>query len=316
MRRILFDTDPGVDDAIALAYLLGQPECDLVAVTTVHGNAPVTTTTDNAHALLLGAGAAGVPVAAGAARPLAQLPAYAPEVHGQDGLGGQRARLPSAAGRATGQAVAEILRQSERWAGALEIVAVGPLTNLALALLTDPGLAARVRSVYVMGGAFDVPGNITHAAEANIYHDPEAADLVFSAPWRVVAVGLDVTMRVTFEAPDLDALRQSASPFVAALGHMATAYAGFYRRVYGRLACAQHDALAALSVFEPDLLSTDRRPVRVELRGQHTRGMTVSLRSDGGQAAGVEVAVAVQAEAARARILASIGRLAAAGSPS
>lgn len=314
MRRILFDTDPGVDDAIALAYLLGRPDADLVAVTTVHGNAPVATTTDNAHALLLGAGAAGVPVAAGAARPLAQMPAYAPDVHGQDGLGGQRLLLPSAAGRPTGQAVAEILRQSERYVGELEIVAVGPLTNLALALLTDPGLAARVRAVYVMGGAFDVPGNITHAAEANIYHDPEAADLVFSAPWRVVAVGLDVTMRVTFEAPDLEALSRSASPFVSALGRMATAYAGFYRRVYGRLACAQHDALAALAAFEPDLLRTESRPVRVELRGQHTRGMTVSVRPNGGATTGVEVAVGVEAEAARARILASIDRLTVAGS--
>jgi purine nucleosidase len=314
MRPILFDTDPGVDDAIALAYLLGQGECELVAVTTVHGNAPLATTTENAHALLLGAGADAVPVAAGAARPIAQLPAYAPHVHGQDGLGGARHRLPDASGRATGRAVPTILEQSRRFAGALEIVAVGPLTNLALALLADPELPARVRTVYVMGGAFDVPGNVTHAAEANIYHDPEAADLVFSAPWRVVAVGLDVTLKVTFEADDLEALRTGRSPFVAALGEMATAYAGVYRRHYGRLACAQHDALAALSAFEPDVLTTEDRPVRVELRGTYTRGMTVSLRPGAdGPATNVAVGVHVDAVRARERILAAIGRLAARG---
>ncbi len=309
MHKILFDTDPGVDDAIALAYLLGQPECELVAVTTVHGNAPVTVTTDNAHALLLGAGAGHVPVAAGAARPLAQSPSYAPNVHGQDGVGGQRGLLPSTAGRTSGHAVPEILRQSELCAGELEIVAVGPLTNVGLALLADPDLPQRVRAVYVMGGAFDVPGNITHSAEANIYHDPEAADLVFGAPWRVVAVGLDVTLQVTLEAEHLEALRESPSPFVAALGKMATAYAGFYRRHYGRLACAQHDALAALAPFEPGILRTEERPVRVERRGEYTRGMTVSLRPDDGEEARTEVALGVDADAARERILASIGRL-------
>lgn len=311
MRPILLDTDPGVDDAIALAYLLGQPEAELVAVTTVHGNAPVTTTTDNARALLLGAGAAHVPVGAGAARPLAQFPSYAPEVHGADGLAGLRGLLPRVTGGAGRHAVPTILEQSRRFVGALEIVAVAPLTNLALALLADPDLPSRVRTVYVMGGAFDVPGNVSHSAEANIHNDPEAADLVFTAPWRVVVVGLDVTMQVTFEAADLGALSASRDPFVSALGRMTTGYAGFYRSRYGRLACAQHDALAALAAFVPDVLTLEARSVRVELRGQYTRGATVSLPPGPQAPPPVHVAVAVDAERARQAILASVHRVAA-----
>ena len=302
-----------MDDAIALAYLLGHGGAELVAVTTVHGNAPVATTTDNARALLQAAGAGHVPVAMGAARPLAQPAAYAPEVHGADGLGGLREALGTASAAPVGRAVPAILEASRRFAGALEIVAVGPLTNLGLALLADPDLPSRVAAVYVMGGAFDVPGNITHAAEANIFHDPEAADLVFTAPWRVVAVGLDVTMKVTFEAGDLERLRQSGSPFVSVLGRMATAYAGFYARIFGRLACAQHDALAAAAAFAPELFATERRAVRVELRGQYTRGQTVSLGgrgADGSAACGeVEVATAVDADRARAHILEALDRL-------
>jgi purine nucleosidase len=274
----------------------------------VHGNASVDITTDNAHALLLAAGAGHVPVARGAARPMAQAPSYAPEVHGVDGLGGVRALLPPSDGRATGRAVDEILRQSERHAGQLDIVAVGPLTNLGLALVEDPTLPSRVHAVYVMGGAFDARGNITTTAEANIYHDPEAADLVFTAPWRVVVVGLDVTMKVTLEASDLSALAADKRPFVAALGRMSESYAGFYRHIYGRVACAQHDALAAAAAFAPDLMRYERRRVRVELRGEHTRGMTVSLRPAPGEPT-VDVAVAVDAEAARADILRAIGRL-------
>jgi purine nucleosidase len=277
----------------------------------VHGNASVDVTTDNAHALLVGAGAEHVPVARGSARPFAQLPSYAPDIHGKDGLGGLRSLLPSSAGRTTGTAVSEILAQSRRHAGELEMVAVGPLTNLGRALLADPDLPGRVRAVYVMGGAFDVPGNVSHSAEANVYHDPEAADLVFAAPWRVVAVGLDVTLKVTFEEPDLAALSASGSPFIAALGRMATAYARSYERRFGRLACPQHDALAAVAALEPALVTTESRPVRVELRGQYTRGMTVSLRPGEGEEASTEVATAVDAEGARAAILAGLARLAA-----
>jgi len=270
----------------------------------VHGNAPVEVTTDNAHALLLAAGRADVPVGSGSPRPIAQGASFAPDIHGADGLGGMRHLLPDASSRPRVPAVEEILRQSRRHAGALEIVAVGPLTNLALALLTDPELPGRVRRVYVMGGAFDVPGNVTHSAEANIFHDPEAADLVFTAPWPVTAVGLDVTMRVLLEPEDLARLSADERPFVAALGRMSEFYARAYARRLGRAACPQHDALAALAAFSPELVRLEARPVRVELRGAYTRGMTVSVRD--AQAAPIDVAVEVDAAAARERILAGI----------
>lgn len=308
MKPVLFDTDPGVDDAIALSYLIGQPRCHLVAVTTVFGNAPIETTTDNAHALLLGAGADSVPVGSGAGRPMAQLPSYAPSVHGEDGLGGVRSRLPASVGRCTGRAVEEILRQSERHSGRLDIVAVGPLTNLAVALLADPALPSRVHAVYVMGGAFDAPGNVTPWAEANIHNDPEAADLVFTAPWRVVVVGLDVTLRVVLESEHLAALTADPRPFVSTLGRMSERYAEFYRTSLGRLACPQHDALAAAALFAPSLLRLEKRHVRVELRGGHSRGMTLSRPAAAGESA-VDVAVAVDAKAAREEILGAIARL-------
>lgn len=273
------------------------------------GNASVATTTDNAHALLLGAGAATVPVGAGAARAMAQMPTYAPSVHGEDGLGGVRSRLP-ASPRSSGRAVEEILGQSERHTGALDIVAVGPLTNLATALLADPSLPSRVHGVYVMGGAFDVPGNVTAWAEANIHNDPEAADLVFTAPWRVVAVGLDVTMRVVLEAEHLAALAADARPFVSTLGRMSESYAAYYRTILGRVACPQHDALAAAALFAPSLLTLEKRHVRVELNGAHTRGMTVSRPARPGESE-VEVAVGVDAQAARDEILGAIARLSA-----
>lgn len=312
MRTVLFDTDPGVDDAVALAYLLSRPDCELVAVTAVHGNAPVATTADNARALLRLAGREDVPVAIGAARPLAQEPAYAPEVHGEDGLGGQRALLGPPTPPSGSRAVDEILRQSERHPGRLDILATGPLTNLALALLCDPELPRRVRSVTLMGGAFDMPGNVTHAAEANIYHDPEAADLVFAAPWPVTAVGLDVTLRVALEEEDIASLAASDHPLLAAVGRMCAHYAEFYRRFLGRRAAPQHDALAACALFAPHLFTLRRRRVRVERRGEYTRGMTVSLRGGAGEAE-TAVAVDVQAEEARRHILESLAALAEAG---
>jgi purine nucleosidase len=236
---------------------------------------------------------------------LAQEAAFSLEVHGTDGLGGYRHLLPPARPAAEPSGPQALLEASRRHAGALTVLATGPLTNLALALLEDAGLPARVARVVVMGGAFATAGNVTPVAEANFWHDPEAADLVLSAPWPVVAVGLDVTRRVWFGEAELDRLAGAANPAVRHLAAMARAYAEGYGQREGEVRCLLHDPLAALAVVEPEILSGGRAPVRVERRGEHTRGMSVAdLRPGAGEPEhGPWLAWGVKAEAARGRLL-------------
>lgn len=296
-RPLFLDMDPGIDDALAIAVLASQSTLRITGASAVHGNVSATQGARNFRGLLKFAGLPDVPVRVGAQRPLAQEVGYAPRIHGADGVGGEAVRLPEAETPPIG-GVELLLAQSRNHPGDLEIVATGPLTTLALALIEDPTLPQRVRRVHVMGGAFWSAGNITPRAEANIYHDPEAAARVFAAGWPITVCGLDVTMQVLLEEADLDRLEAAGgtSPFLGVLARMTRFYAQAYTPRLGRIACPLHDPLTALCVVTPDLVDTVDVPVAVETGGIYSRGATLP---EGG-AGPVSVARSVDVPAALA----------------
>lgn len=276
---VFLDCDTGIDDALALGYLLATPTVALVGVGSVHGNLDASGGAENTLRLLGMTGHDDIPVAVGASDPLVgSFFGGAVRVHGEDGVGGTRETvLPAtSASVADVDAVDLLLRLSCEYEGQLRILAVGPLTNLALALRRDRGIVDRVAEVTVMGGAAMVPGNITPVAEANIGHDPEAAQEVLSASWPVTLVPLDTTMVNTFETTDIESLQHSSTPVVAAIGQMLDYYADFYQGVFGRRCCALHDPLAAaIAVGEVELIRAPRVPVEVDTTTGPGRGQTV-----------------------------------------
>lgn len=277
MPKILFDCDTGIDDAITLLYLASlvrAGEAELVGVGTVHGNIDPTTGALNTFRVLELAGISGVPVAIGAGRPMAQDVHFALDWHGNDGLGDTN--LPDPQGRpAEISGPEQIVRMARAHPGELTLLATGPLTNLGIALLLDPELPKLIREVVIMGGAFDHPGNITTHAEANIWHDPEASDLVFAADWPIVLVPLDATHPTAVDDAWLDRLGAHDSE----VARFATRILGFYVNAYTpvlkRRGAVIHDALAAMLAVDPGLGEYAERPVRVELHGELTRGATV-----------------------------------------
>lgn len=275
-RPVYFDCDTGIDDSMALAYLLASPEIELVGIGAVHGNVSAAQGARNTLALLQLAGRSDIPVAVGRNDPLVgEFDGGAPHVHGRNGIG--EIEIPEAWADPVDEDAADmLLRLSHEFAGALEVVAVGPLTNLAVALQRDASLAGRVAHVTAMGGAALVPGNITSVAEANIGHDPEAAQAVVSAPWGVTLVPLDTTLENVLDEPDRQRLCASEDPFVRAVGDMLEYYFDFYVAEYGRRCSALHDPLAAaLAVGGMLPRVAPRVPVEVDVTGGPGRGQTV-----------------------------------------
>ncbi|GAA3404696.1 nucleoside hydrolase [Pseudarthrobacter polychromogenes] len=239
------DCDTGIDDALALAYLLASPLASVVGVGTVSGNVSAAAGARNTLDLLALAGSGDVPVALGAHDPLfGSFGGGAPWVHGENGIGG--VSLTTAAASVASESAAEMLvRLAHTYSGSLKVLAIGPLTNIAEALRLEPALPSLVESVTVMGGAALAPGNITPVAEANIFNDPEAAALVLAADWDVTLVPLDVTMNSVLEEAHRRSLLASSSPVPQALGEMLGYYFRFYEDIYGRPCSAMHDPLAA-----------------------------------------------------------------------
>ena len=265
-QKIIFDTDPGIDDAMALLFIEASPALDLVAVTTVFGNSDIETTTRNALYLKDRFGLT-APVYKGTDKPLTRPRNPSPTfVHGENGLGdveltGLVAREPEA--KPAYQAIIDLARENP---GEITLVAVGPLTNLALALQADPEVATLLKAVVIMGGAFAVagkPGNVTPVAEANIWNDPEAADLVFTAPWFVTAVSLDVTTQVVMSPAYMEDLEAAGGPAGAFLNAISKPYAAFYGGRDGIVGCCVHDAAAVAYVIDPSLFETRRGSIRV-----------------------------------------------------
>ena len=268
--RIILDCDPGIDDALAIAFAHGHPGIELVGITTVAGNVGLAKTTANALAVCEFTGAAGTPVTAGCAGPLLRPALDARQVHGDSGLGGA-VLPPAAASPAPGHAIDYIVDTVRAAPGEITLVATGPLTNIALAVKREPRLADWVRGFVIMGGSAG-RGNVTPAAEYNIWADPEAAAAVFRAGWIVTMLGLDVTMRTgATEA----VLRRMRGLGLLGTGLLLPALEQ-YRSVSEPGGPSVHDVCAVAWVAEPDLFGLIPARVQVEVAGQFTAGMTVT----------------------------------------
>ncbi|MBC6464632.1 nucleoside hydrolase [Actinomadura alba] len=274
---MLLDCDTGIDDAVTLLYLASlvkAGEAELVGVGTVHGNVDPATGALNTLRIFEMTGIENVPVAVGAGRPMAQDVHFAHDWHGTDGLGETHLPVPAATPDGI-SAPEQIVRLAKAHPGELTLVAIGPLTNLGIALLLEPELPELLREVVIMGGAFDHPGNITAHAEANIWHDPEAADLVFAADWPIVLVPLDATHPTAVGDEWLNRLAQGESDVARFAVRILEFYVNAYTATMKRRGCIIHDALAAMIAVDPSLGRYEERPVRVELRGELTRGATM-----------------------------------------
>ena len=270
---MIIDTDPGLDDALALLLALGSPEVDLVGVTTVAGNTSLANTTANALRILELAGRGDIPVAAGAARGLIrEAPRTAEHVHGIDGLGDLPLPPPKArpVDAHAVDFIAEFLRTS---AEPVTIVAIGPLTNIALLLAMYPSVAARIGRLVMMGGAAR-GGNSTPTSEFNVRSDPEAAYRVFAAGLPLTMVGLDVTDRAVVTAKDVDALG-SGGPIARFVVDTVEYYTRFHQHRYGSEVTYQHDALAMAEAIAPGIVHTRHLYAEVEYDQGLTRGTTV-----------------------------------------
>ncbi|MGH2461890.1 MAG: nucleoside hydrolase [Chloroflexota bacterium] len=269
MKDIILDVDTGIDDALAL-ILAGRltHALRIVGVTTVAGNVDLATATENTRAVLGLIGRADVPVAAGAAGPIARPLRTAPEFHGAGGLGDlDPVALPfPRPGLLDENAAAFIAREAREHPGEIAVIAAGPLTNLARALELDAAVAGSLAGVVVMGGAIGVPGNASPVAEANFFADPEAARAVLSAGLPITLVPLDVTEQVAIDRPRLDALRRPHAGRHSPVSDFALEILDFYLRAcesYGRSAAALHDPLAVAIAAVPEL--ADTTPLAVEI---------------------------------------------------
>jgi pyrimidine-specific ribonucleoside hydrolase len=272
---VIIDTDPGIDDAIAIALACASPEIDLLGVTTVGGNTGIENTTGNALRLLHLFGRDDVPVGAGAARALTfEADLGDPTIHGQGGLGGVQLALPNRSSDPRG-ALGLLVDLVESHPEPITLIAIGPLTNVALFAATRPDLYAKLDRLVIMGGGVHITGNHTPTGEFNIWFDPEAAARVFAAGVDVTMVGLDVTHKAMFAGQDWAPLR-GAGPVGKAITGMVDFYGSFYMSQYGSDATAQHDSLAVAAVVAPDLITTQHCWVGVETAGTLTRGMTVA----------------------------------------
>jgi inosine-uridine nucleoside N-ribohydrolase len=267
--RAILDVDTGVDDALALALALRQPEIELEAVITVAGNVSLELTTRNTLKVLDWLGAGHVPVAMGADGPLHGAVCEASHWHGPDGLGG--ARLPEPSRQARHDGVGYLVERVTAEPGEITLVCTAPLTNLAHAIQRAPAFVQAVRQVVLMGGAARPPGNVTPSAEFNIYADPHAAALVFEQDWPLIMVGLDVTNQVVLTRAERQSLASRTTP-EAALVYEVTRH---LFEVRGVETMALHDPLAVGVAVQPDLVGSVARDVVVETRGEHTLGQTV-----------------------------------------
>jgi purine nucleosidase len=272
----ILDCDTGIDDSLAILYLLSDPGADVLAITTTFGNTTPEQAARNSLALLSLAGRADVPVSAGAQHPLAgEYNGGAPHVHGSNGIG--ELELPDPGTQPSAETAADtIIRLAHENPGELNLIAIGPLTNIALALRAEPNLPTLVKSLTIMGGAAMAPGNITAVAEANIGNDPEAAAEVFRAPWIITMVPLDVTMVNVLEEVDRQKLLASSSSVQQTMGEMLGFYFAFYTDILGRECSALHDPLAvaiATGSVVPSLWPLVR--VQVDDSNGPGRGQTV-----------------------------------------
>jgi inosine-uridine nucleoside N-ribohydrolase len=271
--RVIIDTDPGVDDAFALLLAMRSPELKIEGITPVAGNVPLELTLPNALRMVEIAGRTDIPVAAGAKHPLSRRLVTATYAHGENGLGG--AAFPEPKTRPIEQPASEFIRSTARkYPGELTLITVGPLTNVATALNLDSELAGMIKGIVMMGGSLS-GGNITPAAEFNIYVDPEAARIVFQSGIPITMVGLDVTRKTGLteeHVRTLEAARNPVSQAAASIGRHVIEH----HRAQGFLVDPNmHDSLAVAAFLDPSLLKWKEYYVDVETAGELTAGETL-----------------------------------------
>lgn len=296
-RRIIIDTDPGIDDSMAILFAFRSPEVKIEGLTTVFGNTGTAVTTVNALRLVELAGHPEVPVARGAEKPLVRpFTGEGWRVHGRNGLG--EVEFPEPKGtpdpRRAAQFIVDMVMANP---GEMTLVPLGPLTNIAIAASLEPRIAENVREVVLMGGAANRVGNASPVAEANIRNDPEAAHIVFHAGWPVTMVGLDVTRKTVMTPAYLEALRSANNPFTDFIAAITPHYLNFYRATLGLEGFHVHDSSALAYVIDPSLFETKQVYVDVEYVSPFYSGMTVAdWRGQRGQDPNVNVCLDVDSE--------------------
>ncbi|KAH8502230.1 hypothetical protein H0E87_013784 [Populus deltoides] len=306
-KKIIIDTDPGIDDAMAIFLALRSPEVEVIGLTTIYGNVYTTLATRNALHLLEFAGRTDIPVAEGShvtitfhiiivsalvrkevwfdslwllfskdnlvLMDLVSTHGAANFVHGADGLGNQNFDPPK--GKPVEQSAAAFLvEQAKLHPGKVTVVALGPLTNIALAIELDPEFCKNIGQIVLLGGAFSVNGNVNPAAEANIFGDPDAADIVFTCGADILAVGINVTHQVVLSDAERDKLRQSNGKFAQYLCKILEVYFSYHQEAYSMKGVYLHDPTALLAAVNPSLLTYTEGAVRVQTTGI-TRGLTL-----------------------------------------
>jgi len=274
-RRVIIDTDPGVDDAMAILLALNSPELKVEALTVVPGNVEAWQGLENALKIVSLAGRCDLPVAAGAQHPLNQKLITAQFWHGKNGLAG--VELPASKCRAnSGFGPDLIIELVHKYPHEITLIPVGPLTNIALAVSKDPSIVPLVKDVVIMGGSIS-GGNVNGAAEANIYGDPEAASIVFNAGWIVTMIGSDVGERTLVTRSHLAQLQASHGPQSDFVFRLADFYLTRSEKS-GYAGAAMYDPLAVATVIDPTLVRLKDMHVDVETKGEFTRGETVANR--------------------------------------
>lgn len=274
-QKIIIDTDPGQDDALAILLALGSPELEVVGITAVAGNVPLQLTQTNARKICELAGRTDINVYAGAARPLVRTLVTAEEVHGKTGLDGPdlpEPKMPLQKQHAVDYII-ETLMAADK--GTITLCPLGPLTNIALALIREPQIAPRIKQIVLMGGGFFEGGNITPAAEFNIYVDPHAADVVLKSGIPIVMLPLDVTHKALTTAKRIEAI----AALDTKVGKAAVALLEYFERFdeskYGTDGGPLHDPCVIAYLIEPGLFQGRQVNVTVETASELTMGMTV-----------------------------------------
>jgi inosine-uridine nucleoside N-ribohydrolase len=283
-RKVIYDTDPGVDDAMALYYALAHPGIDVVGITTTFGNVTVEQAATNGLYLTEIAGRK-IPVTLGVKTPWLKAPGTPPDfIHGGDGLGNLPSRVATTSvldPRPSAQFIVDMARAHP---GEITLVAVGPLGNLATALKLEPNLPKLLKEVFIMGGTVVEPGNVSPVAEANIWNDPHSADFVFTAGWKLTMVGLDVTHQLIVPLALFKKVADHHKHIATdTLHHAVSFYADFYSGIYPHVAkihgCFGHDVLAFVALTNPELFEIQTGRIRVALDGP-ANGQTMMRRKD------------------------------------
>jgi purine nucleosidase len=274
-RKIIIDTDPGQDDAVAIMLALASPELEVVGITAVAGNVPLSLTEKNARKICELAGRPDVKVFAGASRPLVRRLVTAEHVHGKTGLDGPELpdpTMPLQDRHAVDFIIETVMSEPE---GTITLCPIGPLTNIALALVREPRIAGRIREIVLMGGGYFEQGNVTPSAEFNIYVDPQAAQVVYSSGIPIVMMPLDVTHKALTTRKRVEAFRAMGTPVGTATAELLDFFERFDEQKYGSDGGPLHDPCVIAYLIKPELFSGRHCNVEIEAASELTMGATV-----------------------------------------